>query len=74
MMVELANFAVKRRPPKSALARNTDGGDQFDPTPAWTMGGGLGGATHHAIVVSPKKWQNIRLSSDVTNPLSRSRN
>ena len=28
--------------------------------------------SHHRI--SPKKWQNIRLSSDVTNPLSRSRN
>ena len=36
------------------------------------VGGLLDGNPHHRI--SPKKWQNIRLSSDVANPLSRSRN
>jgi hypothetical protein len=58
----MPSFAVKRRPPKSALARNTDGGDQFDPTPAWTMGGGLGGAKDRSFCYGAQIFGALRFS------------
>ena len=74
------SFAVKRRPPQSALTRSTDGGsdrlehgDQFDPTPMSDRPGGHWPCSQNRTH-APSLLQNTRLSSNEANPLSRSRN